>query len=529
MPFQQYPFKGGIPSGNTAGRPGSPVIGDTYYNGQLEILEIWNGTAWVAVSAPPSTPQLVSVTDASTSDAYSATGGKISIAFVAGSGGGTPAQYNAFTTSGGFSSSSSSSTVTISGLTPGTSYTFYGNAQNNFGTTVNTPNSNAITPTTLPQVPTIGTATASTSSNAITVTWTLGNNGGKNLTAVTITPYLNGTTAQTSVDAATTSSTSYTFTNLTGGSSYTFKVKASNANGYSAESSATNSATFPNLVEVDFLVVAGAGGGGYGYYGGGGGAGGYRTSAGTSGANSSAESKLYLTASTNYTVTVGGGGAGSTADNTRATSGGNSVFSTITSTGGGGGGSRGDTNGTPEGTTRGAAGGSGGGTAQNYTGGNLGGLGTANQGKDGGTAYGGGGGGASADGATNSSFPYGGAGGAGLASTITGSSVTRAGGGGGGQASSGAGNNGGAGGGGAGGVAANGTAGSANTGGGGGGGGINTSSGAAGGSGIVILRYPSTRTITVGAGLTAGVTNQTVGTNEKYTTLTAGSGNVSWS
>jgi hypothetical protein len=28
--------------------------------------------------------------------------------------------------------------------------------------------------------------------------------------------------------------------------------------------------------------------------------------------------------------------------------------------------------------------------------------------------------------------------------------------------------------------------------------------------------------------LTAGVTNQSVGTNERYTTLTAGTGNVSW-
>jgi len=77
------------------------------------------------------------------------------------------------------------------------------------------------------------------------------------------------------------------------------------------------------------------------------------------------------------------------------------------------------------------------------------------------------------------------------------------------------------------------TNGTANTGGGGGGqdnriGGSTQFGGASGGSGIVILRYPATYTITVGAGLTAGVTNQTVGTNEKYTTITAGTGNVSW-
>ena len=61
----------------------------------------------------------------------------------------------------------------------------------------------------------------------------------------------------------------------------------------------------------------------------------------------------------------------------------------------------------------------------------------------------------------------------------------------------------------------------------GGGGGSYTSppNGAAGGSGIVILRYPSARTITIGAGLTG--TTATDG-SFKVTTLTASTGNVSW-
>jgi hypothetical protein len=72
-------------------------------------------------------------------------------------------------------------------------------------------------------------------------------------------------------------------------------------------------------------------------------------------------------------------------------------------------------------------------------------------------------------------------------------------------------------------------AGTANTGGGGGGGGgqagVGNGNGAAGGSGVVILRYPSAFTITIGAGLTG--TTATVGAN-KVTTITAGTGNVSW-
>jgi hypothetical protein len=52
------------------------------------------------------------------------------------------------------------------------------------------------------------------------------------------------------------------------------------------------------------------------------------------------------------------------------------------------------------------------------------------------------------------------------------------------------------------------------------------SPGKAGGSGVVILRYPDAYTITIGSGLTGSTA--TDGSN-KVTTLTAGSGNVSWS
>ena len=72
---------------------------------------------------------------------------------------------------------------------------------------------------------------------------------------------------------------------------------------------------------------------------------------------------------------------------------------------------------------------------------------------------------------------------------------------------------------------ANGDAASANTGSGGGGGTGNQGLGGNGGSGIVILWYPATYTITIGAGLTGSTA--TVGSN-KRTTITAGTGNVSW-
>ena len=72
-----------------------------------------------------------------------------------------------------------------------------------------------------------------------------------------------------------------------------------------------------------------------------------------------------------------------------------------------------------------------------------------------------------------------------------------------------------------------GTNGTANTGGGGGAGGGGTpNTGATGGSGVVIVRYPNTYTISVGAGLTSSTATDG---SDKITSFTAGSDTVSFS
>ena len=308
------------------------------------------------------------------------------------------------------------------------------------------------------------------------------------------------------------------------------------AEGYTKIGGAWKQFFSSNALVVDHLVIAGGGSGG-GYVGGGGGAGGYRTSLGTSGGGAAAESRVTVAVATNYTVTVGAGGAGTF--NTRGNNGSNSVFATVTSTGGGTGavGGGGNTN-----TGNGGNGGSGGGGGSS-TGNLSGGTGTTAQGFGGGNSSGmsgdygsGGGGGAGVAGETPAATTGGGNGGNGVASTITGTSVTRAGGGGGangnayGSSVPGTGGSGGGGNGalhnmadGATVTAA--TAGTANTGGGGGGGGIigSQAQGLNGGSGVVILSYPSTFDIRNGAGLT--YTTSVVGSN-KVTVFTAGTGNI---
>ena len=249
----------------------------------------------------------------------------------------------------------------------------------------------------------------------------------------------------------------------------------------------TTSGTFMpySTLAVDYLVVGGGAGGGWSR-GGGGGAGGL-----LAGSTS-------LTAQT-YTITVGAGGPGGTTTASTSQNGnGSSIGSSVTVSGGGYGAS------SNSGT--GGAGGSGGGGAQSGAGGTA----TASQGFAGGTGTtvsGGGGGGASAVGGTGGASA-GGTGGAGVANTlltstiattysvgqVSGGSVYFAGGGGGGvDTGSGSGTfAGGIGGGGAGGaLTGSNVAGTAYTGGGGGGGGRNPGefNGAAGGSGIVIIRY----------------------------------------
>ena len=38
---------GGIPKGDTAGRPSNPSIGDVYYNGTVGYLEIYSNSGWI--------------------------------------------------------------------------------------------------------------------------------------------------------------------------------------------------------------------------------------------------------------------------------------------------------------------------------------------------------------------------------------------------------------------------------------------------------------------------------------------------
>lgn len=226
----------------------------------------------------------------------------------------------------------------------------------------------------------------------------------------------------------------------------------------------TSSGTFTpgGTGNVSVLVIGGGGAGG-----------GAAISAGAGGGGGagqvSTNTSYAVTNAVGVTATVGAGGTGVSAAD--GNSGSSSVFGTITSVGGSGG-------------KQGGV----------YTGGASGNGFSGGSGSGAGAAPGGGGAGSSGNGGNNSGNTAG-AGGAGTASSLSGGSVTYAGGGGGGAFSTGTGGTGTAGGG-NGSNSANGSSANSNTGSGGGGSSWSVSvarTGGSGGSGEIIISYPTSQ------------------------------------
>jgi hypothetical protein len=213
----------------------------------------------------PSAPTSVTATNVGTSRAFN--NGSATVAFTPGPNNGSPiTQFTVTSSPGGYTNTGVSSPITVTGLQSNTSYTFSVTATNIIGTS-DAGVSNSITATTVPQAPTIGTASGGTS-GVVSVPFTANATGGSAIT---------GFTATSSSGRTGTSASSPITVNEIAAGTYTYTVTATNANGTSAASAASNgvaSTFYTGPTSLTYLIISGGGSGGIGNANGGGGGGG---------------------------------------------------------------------------------------------------------------------------------------------------------------------------------------------------------------------------------------------------------------
>jgi hypothetical protein len=248
---------GGVQSGTTEQRPASPSVGDQYYNGTLGRLEIYTGatTGWKAIGGEVRTPSVSAVADVGTSRAFN--NGAIDVTVIPNSDGGLPTSYTVTSTPGSIVASGASP-VRVTGLNSNTSYTFTATASNDYGSTssVSSTSSSAIS-TTVPQAPTISTptvvaGTAFGGSPSLDVPFSANATGGKAINSYTVTSSPGSFTASGA-------SSPLRVSGLTGGTSYTFTVTATNDNGTSLPSTASSTfaaATAPGIATLGTAEIA---------------------------------------------------------------------------------------------------------------------------------------------------------------------------------------------------------------------------------------------------------------------------------
>jgi len=153
----------------------------------------------------------------------------------ASNGGSAITGYTITSSSGGFTATGATSPLVVAGLTNGTAYTFTVTATNAVGTSTASAASNSVTPASVPDAPTIGTATRGNAQASVTFT-APASDGGSGITGYTATSSPGGITGTCTASPCTVST-------LTNGIAYIFTMTATNTVGISVSSAASNSVT----------------------------------------------------------------------------------------------------------------------------------------------------------------------------------------------------------------------------------------------------------------------------------------------
>jgi trimeric autotransporter adhesin len=248
------------PTGVTGTGTSSPISVSGLSNGTAYTFTITAtnaaGTGAASTASNSVTPYTVPGVPTIGTATVSGVSGTASVSFTApvSNGGSTITSYTATSSPGGLTgtlSQAGSGTITVSGLTNGTAYTFTVKATNAGGASNASSASNAVTPYTVPDSPTIGTAVSGNTTASVTFA-APGSNGGSAITGYTVTSNPDNLTG-------TGSSSPITVNGLTNGTAYTFTITATNAAGTGATSAASNSVTptsGPTVPDAPTSIVA---------------------------------------------------------------------------------------------------------------------------------------------------------------------------------------------------------------------------------------------------------------------------------
>ena len=184
----------------------------------------------------PNAPTIGTATNTPSGRPYN--NGAASVTFTPAATGPTATSYTVTSSPGGYTTNAASSPITVTGLQSNTAYTFTVVANSAGGSSAPSSASNSITATTVPQAPTMGAVTRS-SNTQVSVPYTANATGGSAITSYTITssPSLS-LSYNTSFGSPVAVTASYA-----ANQAYTFTITATNANGTSTASGASNSVT----------------------------------------------------------------------------------------------------------------------------------------------------------------------------------------------------------------------------------------------------------------------------------------------
>jgi hypothetical protein len=206
------------------------------------------GASASGAKSSPVAPTIGTATDSGSGRAYN--NGSATVTFTAPNSKLPITSYTVTSSTGSYTASGASSPLTVTGLQSATAYTFTVTATSAIGTSAASSASNSITATTVPQAPTIGTATNLGTGTTVSIAYTANATGGAAVSTFTATSSPGGLTN--------TGASPITVSGLTEGTAYTFTVTATNANGTSTASAASNSVT---PVQVYAIGDTGKGGG----------------------------------------------------------------------------------------------------------------------------------------------------------------------------------------------------------------------------------------------------------------------------